>query len=64
MKKKYVTSIALEILIIIFLVVNIATALISQDVSMFSYICCNIVCILQALTLISAMHWENSKEDK
>lgn len=64
MKKKYATSIALETLIIVFLIVNIATALISQDVSMFSYICCNIVCILQALTLLSAMRRENSKGGK
>lgn len=64
MKKKYITSIVLEALIIVFLAVNIVAALISQDVSLFSYVCCHIVCILQALTLISAMRWENSKEDE
>lgn len=64
MKKKYITSIMLETLIIIFLVVNIVAALISQDVSLFSYVCCHIVCILQALMLISAIHWENHKEDE
>lgn len=64
MKKKYITSIMLETLIIVFLVVNIVAALISQDVSLFSYVCCHIVCILQALTLISAMHWKNPKEDE
>lgn len=64
MKKKYVIPIALDILIIVFLIANIAAALMSQEVSMFSYICCNIVCILQALTLIGAMRRENFKEDK
>ena len=50
--KKLLIALMCQILIIIFLGVNIVVALTTEQMTMFSYICCHVLAIVQAAEII------------
>lgn len=59
--KKYIARIACQVLIAIFLVSNIVIAATTKEITLFSYICCHVLGVLQSVLIIDMLRGENSK---
>lgn len=55
--KKNIVQISCQTLIALFLVTNIIIAATTKECTLFSYICCNVLAVLQSLIIID-MYWE------
>ena len=52
MNNKNVTPILFHVLIALVMVTNIVVALITKENTLLSYICCNVIAIIQTVTII------------
>lgn len=59
--KKNIVQIVFQILTTLFLATNIAIAAVTKECTLFSYVCCNIIAILQSF-ILTDMYWEEGKK--
>ena len=62
--KRVFTILACQILIAIFLVINIIGALVTKQATLFSYVCCHILGILQSVIIIKTVLREETQNEE